>query len=1069
MGAVPSRAVRVVLSGIAGILAYCSTLALLLSLGSSRLAAQGTTTASVSGTVTDDIGRGIESAQVQVINRTTGVVTSSVTRDAGRYLVQGLEVGGPYTIVVRRIGFAAETRENVFLGLGQDLRMDVRLEPEAAVLGPVVVHGNPDPAFSSSHTGAATIVSDSALRRLPTPNRDLYGFVVLAPQVSTGNGLSGGGVNQRFNNLLIDGASELGVYGRLNGAVYGAKAISIEAVKEYQIVLSPYAVSLGDFAGTLINAVTKSGTNDLHGTAFFYARSDQPARNSSFQGSSSYQSQTGLSLGGPIIRDRVHFFIASEFQQRTAPANGPYVGQGASSQTPLPADTADITRFAQILAAKGLQAGTGGLADTRDPASNLFARVDIALPAWESRLVMRYNYTRADSGALSRPETPVATMCSTPSCFPLSSVERHQLAVKHVAVAQLYTFFRNGAENDLTLGYRTQPLRITPDVNQPLIQVMVPNPSKPGETSTLQAGAVEFAQGNLTDQVVYNVADNFTFPIGTHRVSVGTKVEPYRVRLLQLKGSYGTWTFSSLDALQHDSARSYTVTTDFGGGDATLRGVQLGVYAGDQWQVSPRWSLTYGLRVDVPFLINRPPYDSAVDAAFGRRTDAVPTAHPQWSPRVGFNWDVTGDQWNQIRGGAGVFVGRPPLAWLLSAYANFGKGLGVLTCKTNPPPFNPDYANPPRACASGSGFSKPVLTFLDPDLKFPETLRASLAYDRRLPWGLVATVEGLYTRNLDDFFYVDRNLAGPTGVDPHGRTLYGTFDSTGVAAPTLISPGFPKQVIELTNQSRNYSYSVTGQLQKRFSHSLEGSAAFNYSRVRDVQTLQAVGAYDNWQSGRAVAGDERKENLGVSGYDQPQRVVFSATYTFPWPSWSTDVSLVYIGEAGLPYTYFANGNPLTGDLNADGTNQNDAIYIPKSTSDTLEIRFSPTAVPVATQQAAFDKFLRDTPCVNVQRGRIMERNSCRSPWRNTTNLSVRQSLPVRRGHALTLQVDIFNFLNLVNKNWGLLKIPNTALLTQVAATAAQQPIFSFNPRFLPYSSQNLYSYYQIEVAARYSF
>ncbi len=1052
------------------ILACCRTPALLLSLGSRLLAAQGTTTASVSGTVTDDSGRGIESAQVQVINRITGVVTTSATRDAGRYLVQGLEVGGPYAVVIRRIGFATQTRENVFLSLGQDLRLDVRLEPEAAVLTPVVVAGNTDAAFSTSHIGVATIVSDSALRRLPTPNRDLYGFVALAPQVSTANGLSGGGVNQRFNNFLIDGASELGVYGRLNGAVYGAKAISIEAVKEYQIVLSPYAVSLGDFAGTLINAVTKSGTNDLHGTAFFYARSDQLARNGSFQGSSSYQSQTGLSLGGPIVRDRVHFFLASEFQQRTAPANGPYVGQSASSQTPLPANTADITRFAQVLAAKGLQAGTGGLVDTHDPAGNLFARVDIALPAWDSRLVLRYNYTRADSGALSRPETPVATMCFTPSCFPLSSVQRHQLAVKHVAVARLYTYFRDGTDNELTLGYRTQPLRITPDVNQPLIQVVVPNPSAPGTPTRLQAGAVEFAQGNLTDQVVYDIADAFTFPIGAHRVSVGARVESYRVRLLQLKGSYGTWTFSSLDSLQRDSAQSYSVARDLGGADATLRGVQVGVYAGDQWQVSPRWSLTYGLRVDVPILINRPPYDSAVDAAFGRRTDAVPTGHPQWSPRVGFNWDVTGDQQNQIRGGAGVFVGRPPLAWLLSAYANFGKGLGVLTCNGNPPPFDPASANPPLVCASRSGSSaKPVVTFLDPELKFPETLRASLGYDRRLPWGLVATVEGLYTRNLDDFFYADRNLAGPIGVDPHGRTMYGTFDNTGVATPTLISPGFPKQVIELTNQSSNYSYSLTGQMQKRFSHSLEASAAFNYSRVRDVQTLQAVGAYDNWQSGRALAGDELRENLGVSGYDQPQRVVFSATYTFPWKRWTTDVSLVYIGEAGLPYTYFANGDPRTGDLNADGTNQNDPVYIPKSTYDTLEIRFSGDAATVATQQAAFDKFLRDTPCVNVQRGRIMERNSCRSPWRNTTNLSIRQSLPARHGHTLTLQVDIFNLLNLVNKNWGLLKIPNTALLTQAPGPAAQQPIFSFDRAFLPYSSQNLYSYYQIEVAARYSF
>src|SRR2546425_5705885 len=221
-------------------------------------------------------------------------------------------------------------------------------------------------------------------------------------------------------------------------------------------------------------------------------------------------------------------------------------------------------------------------------------------------------------------------------------------------------------------------------------------------------------------------------------------------------------------------------------------------------------------------------------------------------------------------------IRRPPRSTLFPYTTLFRS----LTCNGNPPPFDPDYANPPLACASGSGSStKPVVTFLDPNLKFPETLRASLGYDRRLPWGLVATVEGLYTKNLDDFFYADRNLAGPIGVDPHGRSMYGTFGNNGLATPTLISSAFPKQVIELTNQSRNYSYSVTGQLQKRLSHNLEASAAFNYSRGRDVQTPLAVGAYDNWQSGCAVAGDELRENLGISGYDQPRRVVIDRKST----------------------------------------------------------------------------------------------------------------------------------------------------------------------------------------------
>ncbi|HYS19623.1 MAG TPA: TonB-dependent receptor [Gemmatimonadales bacterium] len=1054
-------------------LGLCCALTLLVSFEPCALGAQGVTTASVTGVVTDDSSRAIDSVSIQVINRATGFVALGSTRAGGRYLIRGLEPGGPYSVVVQRVGFRTQTRDYLTLAVGQAVRADFTLTTVVTELAPLTVEAVAGP-LSRSTTGVEYRVSDSLLRRLPTLNRDLYGFVALVPQIAIRDGPSGGGVSYRFNSIQLDGASDQGIYARnAAGAVWGGKPISLEAVREYQILLSPYDVRLGNFAGALINAVTRNGTNELHGSAFFYGRSDGLAGGSASGGTRYNQSQFGFSLGGPIVHDRVHFFVAPEFQHRTAPGNGPYVGQGAFASPPVPVATADIDSFIRILEAKGIPAGSAALVETDNPFINLFGRLDVAFPGWRTRLVLRYIYSRADTNAFSRPD-PLNFSCPAPACFPLSSLARSQVVTKHAATAAFYTSFPSGAGNELMLGYNTLPLRITPAVKAPLVRVAVPNAAAPG-LAFLEAGAVEFAQGNLLDQAVFDVTDNYSLPVGAHRVTIGTRAQVYRLRLSQLRGSFGVWGFSSLDSLKRDTAVSYSLITDLGDADATLRGVELGLYAGDEWELTRRLSLTYGLRVDLPILMNRPTYVAAVDSFFVRRTDVVPSGRVLWSPRVGFHWDLTGAARSVIRGGLGVFAGDPPLAWLINAFANDGKGVAVLQCglgRAGPAPmFVPDYANPPTACVGGAP-PTPAVNLLDERLKFPTTLRVSVAYDRQLPWGLEATVEGLYTKNLNDFFYVNRNLAGPVGVDRFGRTRYGQIDTTGFARPNLVTTRF-SPVIDLVNQSHNYSYNATVQVQKRLNGNFQFAGAFAYSRVRDVQTLLSVTALDGWQFGRALSGRQDDERVGVSGYDLPLRIVFSTTYSFPWRRWRTDVSVVYLGDAGFPFTYLANADPRFGDLNADGTNQNDPVYIPKNVYDTSEIRFDATPrADVATQQAGFDKFLSSTPCLNTQRGRIMARNSCRSPWRNTLNLSLRQSLPYRHGQALLLEVDIFNFLNLLNRHWGLLKAPNTALLAQTRQTPGlleSQPVFTFNPNFTPYAVESPYSYYQIQVAARVRF
>ncbi len=407
------------------------------------LAAQGVTTGAISGTVTSDQHMGVEGAQIQVVNRTTGFTSRVTTRTDGRYTVPGLEVGSRYSVTVRRIGFQPQTRDNIVVVLSQVTRVDFELVTQATQLQAVNVVANQDPVMSSSHTGVTTTISDSALRRLPTLNGNFTDFVVLTPQVSTaGPGLSGGGTNNRYNNIQIDGSTEadlfgLGSTGQPGGQANG-KSIGLGAVKEYQVLLSPFDVRQGNFSGLLVNAVTKSGTNEWHGSMYGTTRNQGYTRSQPYI-TNYKQSQGGFNIGGPLIKDRALFFVDAEWQARTSPANGPYVG----GSLPGPSQ-ANVDQVNQALAAYGMPTGSGALVNNGNPLANVFARFDFNLPG-NTQLVIRDNYGRAVQDIFSR----------SASTFQLDNNGYHFSSKKNAAVAQLRTLFDNGSFNELLVNYET--------------------------------------------------------------------------------------------------------------------------------------------------------------------------------------------------------------------------------------------------------------------------------------------------------------------------------------------------------------------------------------------------------------------------------------------------------------------------------------------------------------------------------------------------------------------------------------------------------------------------------------
>jgi hypothetical protein len=1049
--------------------------------------AQSPTSAAIGGRVLDDGGRGLPGVDVIVRNDATGIAMRGVSRAEGRYLVGGLEVGGPYSVTVRRIGSPVRRRTGLYLSLGQQLQVDVALELQSVTIQGVETQAVADRVFSRAHTGTESLLSDSMIRQLPVINRDLYDLVRLVPQMSTWFALAPSGAGTRFNSIRIDGVSDQVPSSNLAaGQLYGGKVIPLDAVKEYQVLFSPFDVRYGSFSGASINVVTRSGTNELHGSAVGYATNEHLGADAPLIRNARYEKQqVGISLGGPVLRDRLLFFISSELQRRTIPALGPFVDQAGSS---LPVRPTDITRFQQLLDGYGLAGGSAGEVTNANPSSSTFVRLDAPLPRWNSRITVRGNYGHADSAIFARPTLLAPTNCPTSACFPLSSLQHSRWIDKRSLALQLISNFTNGASNELVVGYNRLASGFHPVVDQPLILVTAPGPT--GVPSVLQSGTHEIATGQRNTTWTSELTDNVSISAGAHRVTLGLSTTLFDLNAFQLRGAYGVWEFASLDSLQSGTASRYRVTRDTGSVTASS-GAYHALYLGDRWEASPRLTLTVGLRGDLSMLSARPPYIAAVDSTFGVRTDRVPSGTLAWSPRLGFNFRASnvGRPPVQLRGGVGLFTGRPPQFWLFGGFSAYGLATRTLQCGSLPsdagpaPEFSADASKPPLDCAGGQTFggaTKGEIDVIDPKLGLPQTLRATFAADAQLPFGVVGTVEGLFTRANRAIYFSPLNLAESAASDRRGRLLYGTVNATGIASPKRISSTLG-DVIAIANQSKDHAYDVTTEL-RREGRIADLTASFSFGRSRDVESPRPVSALlvDNWRYARPVSGRQDDLTTATSDFDQPFRVKASGTLHSPWRRFGTALSFFYVGGSGFPFTYVAGGTQGRGDLNADGAVGNDPIYLPRSAFDTSEIQFQGTPAEVATQQGAFERFVDGDACLRRQRGRIMSRNSCRAPWMNLSNLAIRQSLPSVQAQTLVFELQIFNLLNLLNPRWGRMELPTgvvlasssqVPLLSQVGETtdSAAQPIYRFDSSMQRYDDENFDTYYQIQLAIRYNF
>jgi hypothetical protein len=984
--------------------------------------AQGVTGAALQGTVTQTDGTPAEGAQVELRSSQSGQVYSTTSGSSGRYFLDNVQPGGGYVLTVRGIGFKPTTRAGLDLALGQRLTADVSLAPEAVQLAEVQVTAEADPLINAGRTGPSQRISDSAIARLPLQGRNFTDLIQVSPQVV---GTSVAGQNNRYNNLQIDGGVNNDVFGLAEigspGGQARARPISVEAIKEFQVLVAPFDVRQGSFTGGLVNTITKSGTNQWTGSIFGYYQDkgiagfrDDPT----FPGLS--VGQYGGSLGGPIVRDRLHFFATADIQDRSAPfsSNFNLIGNDAADIANTGFTVADADRFRDILQNTYGMSGIGDAAAPKlaNPNVNLFGKLSWQLERF-GLVEASYNFVDANRDILGRLATSPAIPGRLRDGYQLSNSGYEFDNTTNTARLKWTSQFAAGMSNEFLGGFSTIRDERVLGSDRPLVLVRA---GQVGTASTwLAAGAERFSQLNSLDQDIWSVQDNLSFGTGAHRFTVGTANEFYKFNNAFFQARIGVWAFNSLDSLESGTAAAFQRVLPTAarpeGPIAVFKVQQVGLYAQDEWTPTSRLTLTGGIRLDVPFN-DKPAQNPALvtNPFLPINTADFPNGNVLWSPRLGFNFDPLGNGRTIVRGGAGYFTGRPPYVWLSNAFVNTGLEQVTLTCTGNTvPSFTVDPAAQPTVCAGGGAASAPVPSpnYFVSDFKFPQAFRISLGADHRLPGGFVATLDLLYSKNVNQLYVQDANLVNQ-GRNSEDRFMYGTIGTTSTGAfaatparrtPTTGPTAIGAAVLH-TNTPAGRTYSGTIQVQKSFTSGFEANAGYTYSDTKDAISLTSSQAFSNFQFA-AVDGPIESRNLTRSFFDVRHKVTVSGTVNLPY---RTSVSLIYVGRSGDPYAWVVNG-----DVNADGINGNDLPFIP---ADASQITLANPA-----QFDALNQFIQSQDCLQEARGKVLPRNSCRNPWQNYLNARLGAVIPTIHSQEFELSLDLFNVLNFIDRDWGLYK------------------------------------------------
>lgn len=1027
----------------------------ILSLATPALWAQVTTSA-INGTVTDPATKEtLIGASIVAKHLPTGTTYGAVTNAKGNYSIVGMRPGGPYTITVSYIGYQKASLSNVSLALGETETINVTLTSDTQQLTAVSVRGARGNRFNAQKTGAGSNFSRRNIERVPTVSRSIMDIAKLTPQ-SNGNG-SFAGANSRYNSLQIDGAVNNDVFG-LGGS--NKNAISLEAIDALQVVIAPFDVRQSGFTGGGMNAITKSGTNTFHGSIYDYYY------NQDFYGTTAgknvenrkkldkqYENTVGFTLGGPIVKDKLFFF-----------ANGEYV-KGIRPSTFTPGNGSQITEADAILVRDklielGYDPGSYATSDIPSRTFKGLLRLDWNIDA-KHRLTLRYSHINDKPYNFSNSARRLR--------FYNNGYFKH--SVTNTIVAELNSKLTDRLSNELRVSYSgIRDRRSYLGGAFPFVNINGANGTQ------IQAGVDKDSPANELDQDIFALSNNLSLSLGNHTLTFGTHNELFRMRNLYVTNFFGNYEYASInDFLTIGTGASEVAPTSFGYSAANVgrtgdprwapafRAGQLGFYAQDEWKVTDRFRLTYGLRVDLPFFLDRPAANeafnsSAIAQQYGVTNNYLPPLRPLFSPRVGFRYQIDEARRFTLRGGTGIFTGRVPFVWISNSFSNTGleyirtalRGTSASAIR-----FNPDVNQQPTRASRTS-----EVDMVGKNFRYPQVWRSNLALDANLPWGIRATLEGMYTRNINSIR--TRNLIlTPNGTLDHGngqvRPVY-QVDATLAQDYT--------NLILLTSNNLGYSYNLTASLAKDFGHGLDASIAYTFGESKAANDGTSSQAASNWGYNYSV--DINGEEVSYSNFDMRHRIVGQLNYRVEYGKhFATTIGLIYNGQSGPRYSILYNGD-VNGDARTIPGLRNDLAYLPTRE----EVANGYFATPA--EDAQFEEFMNSAKDLNKYRGQIAPRNAFMTRFVHSFDLHFAQDFFLKVGgrkHTLQLNADILNIGNLLNRGWGLDPHVQYNNITPIRTTVnAGTRVYNFSHRgTTPWDYADLGSRWRAQVGIKYTF
>jgi len=1023
------------------------------------------TTSKIQGNVADEVGP-LFGASVVAKHTPSGTVTGAMTQDNGNYTIPNLRVGGPYTISISFVGYKTVEYTDVYLQLGKTTNIDADMVSESEELGEVVIQYSKDNTFNNDRTGAETSLGSREIQSLPSISRSAADFYRLEP---TSSGGAFGGRNDQFNNFSLDGSifnNPFGLDSATPGSQTDAQPVSLDAIEQIQVATAPYDVTQAGFTGASVNAVTKSGTNEYHGTVFGFYRNQDLAGKVDLGGTTLVpdlnQTQAGFSIGGPIVKDKLFFFANYEYDNRDD--LGSYYVANDGSQTVggnvsrvLESDLQDVSEALAIL---GYDTGDyqGYIHDTKSTKGILKLDWNAAK---NTRVSFIYNYLRASK---DRNAHPSAIGTRGPDLVTLQFRNSGYTINNNIDsfLAEINSNFSEGkTTNKLQIGYtHFDDFRDAFSAPAPVINI-----NKNGQRYII-AGHEPFSINNRLDQKVFQLTNNMTHYMGDHTATIGFAFEKFQFdNSFNLVG-YGFDIFGGYDSVGDFLADADPVTGTMAGKLAYAQSQfeadnwvlvetnlgQMAFYLQDEWAVNDDLKVTAGLRIDKPlFFDTRQKVQNSIDNAYwydesipyfdenGEPTTLssldLPSQDFMFSPRLGFNWDVKGDNTIQLRGGTGVFTGRLPFVWIGNQVAN----------------VNVDF-----------------YTSTDNNFQFPQIWKSSLGLDYKFENGLVTSFDGSYSKDINGMMVRNYSINDPEGslndVAGHTRPYYLASDHNGVNQPW----GQPIDSYIFTNTDVGYSYNATFKAEKSWENNMYASFAYNFTESRDASSIEAEITSDAYARNPAY-GNVNEAIASHSLYGDRHRIVgaFSKKWNYGAnDKWTTNIAGIYEYAQGGRFSYTYGG-----DINNDGSGLNDLIYIPTA-ADVLAMNFSGDAAEQTLQKNALEAYIQQDDYMSENRGEIAGKYDILSPWRGRWDLKLTQDLNLNGTKKIQLSINMLNIGNMFNSEWGVVQLPvSTQPIGVSVDSGTLEPTYTFdtNQTETFTSDYSLISRWQAQAGLRYIF